>query len=402
MCTHTSTILFRLLLCTARYCALGLLMLGGLGCASFSSTSSPQSELDLGAARDVADVSDAGTSTSLSAKNRPATGTKPDWDTPPVRSVAVNAANGSNALASGIYTQLSAEPNAPKNLCFSPYAAANALALAYAGAAGATESQMAGALHLPNEQATLHPSFNALALELQPPGQKNKTPFFTLSHALWACKNAGVQANYSDFVRHYYGGVLEALDFERTPSQALERINAWAAEKTNKKIIQIPMEPFFDMRLALTNTLVIKAEWLSAFDPKDTRFAPFHCDGIELPRVPLMHQTRTFRYAETDALQVLEMPFKDSAFSLCALLPKAGNTAKPAEDVLAKPETLNQCLAMLQPRRVAVAFPRIRPETYFSSPIAGLKALSVRDAFTPGVADFSGMNGVHDLYLNTL
>lgn len=69
------------------------------------------------------------------------------------------AATAVNAFAIELYGQI---PKPQSNLIFSPYSISMALALAYTGARGRTESQMAQALHFNVEKAKLDEAFRSL------------------------------------------------------------------------------------------------------------------------------------------------------------------------------------------------------------------------------------------------
>src|SRR5512136_3104997 len=71
---------------------------------------------------------------------------------------------GNSEFAFDLYRTIGQQEN---NLFFSPYSISEALAMAYAGARGDTEKDMAEALHFTLPQARLHPAFNSLDLQLQ-------------------------------------------------------------------------------------------------------------------------------------------------------------------------------------------------------------------------------------------
>ena len=96
-------------------------------------------------------------------------------------------AQGSNAFALDLYRKLS---NGEGNLFFSPFSVSQVLAMAFAGARGETERQMANTLHYDLPQSALHPSFNALDRELASRGrglQGEENQFFQLNiaNAIW-------------------------------------------------------------------------------------------------------------------------------------------------------------------------------------------------------------------------
>ena len=96
-------------------------------------------------------------------------------------------AQGNNAFALDLYRKLS---NGQSNLFYSPFSISQVLAMAFAGARGDTERQMANTLHYELAQSRLHPSFNALDQELASRGmglQVEENQFFQLNiaNAMW-------------------------------------------------------------------------------------------------------------------------------------------------------------------------------------------------------------------------
>ena len=81
------------------------------------------------------------------------------------------AAEAVNAFAIDLYGQL---PKSEGNIFFSPYSISASLAIAYAGARGKTESQMAKAFHFSLEKAKISGSFRALNEQVLAAGGKKR------------------------------------------------------------------------------------------------------------------------------------------------------------------------------------------------------------------------------------
>jgi len=90
--------------------------------------------------------------------------TDPDIATDDVEALVA----GNSAFALDLLHELG---SAAGNLFYSPYSVSSALAMAYAGARGATESQMADVLHFTLDQEELHPAFNWIDLALNGRGE---------------------------------------------------------------------------------------------------------------------------------------------------------------------------------------------------------------------------------------
>src|SRR5574341_1729524 len=89
------------------------------------------------------------------------------------------------------------------NIMFSPYSISMALAMTYAGAHGATESQMADALDFSLPQELLHPAFNKLDLSLTQEGRAadQAQPLqLNIANAVWAERSLTFRPAYLDVI----------------------------------------------------------------------------------------------------------------------------------------------------------------------------------------------------------
>jgi len=103
-----------------------------------------------------------------------------------------------------------------------------------------------------------------------------------------------------------------------------------------------------------------------------------------------------FNYAETESLQILEMPYKGEELSMLVLLPREG-TLDEFEQSLTL-EKLNEWRNSLQERKIDVYMPKFKFETkYFMK--EDLEQMGMPTAFSMA-ADFSGMDGTDRLYIS--
>jgi serpin B len=101
-------------------------------------------------------------------------------------------------------------------------------------------------------------------------------------------------------------------------------------------------------------------------------------------------------YAEQDDLQALEIPYTGEETSMLIILPGEGGFADFEAGLDAT--VLAEIVASLEPQGVEVVLPKFE----FSSDVPlkpALTALGMAGAFEPGVADFSGMDGTRDLFI---
>jgi serine protease inhibitor len=311
---------------------------------------------------------------------------------------------GNTAFACDLYQKLRTEKG---NLFFSPHSISTALAMTYAGAKGQTGRQMAETLHLPRPEGQLHPAMAALQKSLAS-DPKASSYELHIANALWGQKGYKFLDGFLGTCEKHYGGGLETVDFVSDAGGARKTINAWVEKQTNEKIKDlIPAGVLNAMtRLVLTNAIYFKGQWETEFDKKATRDEKFRPAMPEKFRglvrsfsVPMMRQKDNFRLAETDTMQLLDLPYKGGDVAMLIALPRKGYT----EDLAAleksiTPVNLAKWTKVLRKQKVQVFLPRWKMTRDFKLS-ATLKSMGMTDAFDEAKADFSGMTGKKDLYI---
>lgn len=308
--------------------------------------------------------------------------------------------SGNQAFALDLYRFLKDETGG--NLFYSPYSISLALAMTYAGARDGTEQEMAETLHFTLPQDRLHPAFNRLDLELAQRGQgakgKDEGGFrLHIANAIWGQQDTRFLDEFLDILAENYGAGLRLLDFKRDPEAARVTINDWISEQTEGKIEDLIPPGAIDAltRLVLTNAIYFNAAWAEPFEKDATADGPFYLlDGSQVT-VPMMRQQTSFRYAEGEGYQAVELPYDGYELSMVILLPDA--KAFQAFEAGLDAERLNAILQDLQRREVRLTMPRFEMTSDFSLAQA-LSALGMPTAFSDQ-ADFSGMTGQRDLFL---
>jgi serpin B len=307
--------------------------------------------------------------------------------------------DGNNAFAFDLYQVLKQTGG---NLFYSPYSISEALAMAYAGARGETEKDMAEALNFTLSQARLHPAFNSLDLQLKQRRQgaagKNGTGFkLDVANAIWGQKDYQFLAQYLDVLAQNYGAGLRIVDFIKQTEQSRVTINQWVSDQTQGKIKDlIPPGAISDMtRLVLTNAVYFNAAWQYPFNKEATSDGAFYLlDGSSVT-APMMKQTESFGYAEGANYEAVELPYSGQELSMVILLPKAGQFEAFENSLDA--ELVKTIIGQLEMNEVSLTMPKFEYESSFGLKQA-LSTLGMGVAFTPD-ADFSGMNGDHNLLI---
>ena len=308
-------------------------------------------------------------------------------------------AAGNNAFALDLYHALRREKDS--NLLYSPYSLSLTLAMAYAGAGGETAEQMADTLKFTLPQPDLPPAFNQLNTgmlsRLALAACDGNAPELNIANALWGKVDYQFHTEFQDTLATNYGAELRQLDFETYPREAAAAINDWVERETRGKISQIyPADHFArlidpeNVRLILTNAIYFKGQWQKGFDENESEDADFHLlDGSRTP-VPMMYQRHEFRYAEGVDYQAVELPYKggNGDLAMVIVLPAAGSFAdfEAALDAA----RVNSLLEPIYTREVILEMPRFQLESDFELRDT-LSGMGMPNAFTPGVADFSGI-----------
>ena len=279
------------------------------------------------------------------------------------------------------------------NLFFSPYSISLGMAMAYAGARGETERQMADSLGFKLPQNRLHPAFNALDLLLASLPKGGDDAFrLNVANSVWGQRDYSFLPEFLDSLAVNYGEDVRAADFRRDPEDARVRINGWVADETEERIRNlIPQGTLTPLtRLVLANAIYFNAAWLHAFDERVTKDRPFHLlDGSQRD-VAMMRQQENLRYAIGDGFQAVELPYKGGDVAMTILLPESGKFEE-FEGSLSG-QSVRDIVESLESELVRLTMPKFEMESGFSLSDT-LKAMGMPDAFDDQAANFSGMDG---------
>ncbi|MCS7060576.1 MAG: serpin family protein [Anaerolineae bacterium] len=276
-----------------------------------------------------------------------------------------------------------------QNVFISPASVAIALAMTYNGAAGETQQAMSRVLEL--NELSLDEVNQSYALLLKTLASADPKVTVSIANSLWGRQDVPFNADFLGRVRLFYNAEVAALDFS-DPS-AVETINRWVSDQTNRKIPKILDRIADDAILFLMNAIYFKGAWVTAFDPQLTREQPFiMADGSQKP-VQMMSRSGKFQYLRSADFQAVRLPFgapdAESRLSMVVLLPEPTSSL----DVLAARLTAEQWatwMGQFAPAEGLLAMPRYTLE-YQANLNRALAALGMSIAFDPQRADFSRM-----------
>jgi serine protease inhibitor len=170
--------------------------------------------------------------------------------------------------------------------------------------------------------------------------------------------------------------------------QAVDNINQWVKNKT-KGLIEEIIESISNDELAfIINAIHFKSDWLNGFDENSTSAGNFKKSDGSTISVNFMSADRNFSAAFEQNWLMVDLPFKDSTFSLSLVRPTNDNNNNWLANF--SYNDLELLYAKLHAERVYLMLPRMNIEFDYqlSEP---LQELGMVDAFSESLADFSKM-----------
>jgi len=302
--------------------------------------------------------------------------------------------SGNTAFALDLQRRL-AQPDG--NLIYSPYSLTAALALAQSGARGSTEQQIASSLHFPAE-SELRSALARIRTSLTEAGKQKQVELVNAS-GLWAQQDYGFGSDFLQRAREAFDAEVQLVDFGSRFDATRGQINSWVGRQTRSKIGEAlpPGILSADTRLVFVNTLYFKGQWASCFQRNHTRKRSFQVSPSHSVRVPMMRQSQFARYAESEAAQVVELPYVGARLSMVVVLPRSVDGLGQLEQQLSWNQVTNWA-ATAQVRTVDLELPRFKLSSRLPL-IQPMRGLGVTDAFDPVKADFTGMTPRRPLWI---
>ena len=201
---------------------------------------------------------------------------------------------------------------APKegNWTLSPYSARLCLAMLANGAKGETQAELLDALRIDDlelfNQITQEQNAFYSGLERIMTMQISNSVWLNQS---WFDDKGAFLPNFVKTMDESYHATVE----EVTNADSVERVNAWANEKTNGKIPTILTEDNREFVTALINAVYFKAAWENGFPEDQTDKADFTDADGTTGTVDMMHQTNGFGYYSTPGVEALKMDYRNYA-----------------------------------------------------------------------------------------
>jgi serpin B len=288
-----------------------------------------------------------------------------------------------------------------ENFLISPYSIQSAMAMAYAGAEGATRDEMAKVLHFPNDGAEVNRSFAELRKMLDDTVARtiahSKLPkedggdmdpiTLTVANRLFGQEGYSFRPEFLTLMKDTHDAPFKPMNFKKDTAGATKEINAWVEKQTHGRLQDlIPSAALNDLtRLVLVNAIYLKAPWADPFSAEATKPQPFRVNGAKKQNVPMMLAKRKFGYAKHSGFQVVAVPYVYELQFLILLPDAIAGLAKLEEKLT--PELLDEC-SQLDRREVILQLPRFKLPAQTMPLSQILKSLGMKTAFQPVEANF--------------
>ncbi|KRZ46360.1 Leukocyte elastase inhibitor C [Trichinella pseudospiralis] len=279
------------------------------------------------------------------------------------------------------------------NSFFSPYSIVLTLAMTYFGSSGRTKQQLKDRLFSVSDdqlQASLDGIFQSLQGDQHQ--QEQLTMQLHLANRLFARNNLKLLPAYLTRIQKTFKADVDLVDFSNGAAAA-EKINRWVANETKDRIKNlIPPDVLDEMTcLVLVNAIYFKGNWQTRFAPESTSKQYFSVDQNTNKLVDMMHVNDTFRHAEHEQFQILQLPYESSKLAMYVLLPKEKFGLEKLVNQLSGEQLLDSMEAVTS-KKVSITFPKFKLEE--TLPLKKiLLQLGLTSMFDHSMADFSMMTG---------
>lgn len=220
-----------------------------------------------------------------------------------------------------------------------------------------------------------------------------------IANSLWNKEGFEINDEFRNALQTYFEAEARELDF--SDPEAVDIINGWIAEKTHDKITgmldQIPPSAV----MYLINAVYFNGSWKYEFDPEETRERIFNLEDGEQVQVEMMSQRNTYAHYQSDVVQMIDVPYGDSLFTLTLMMPTDANT--PLNEFIESEltqENLQNWYGQLSTEEVDLILPKVELE-YKVTLNEMLQALGMNAAFSDG-ANFSGINSDPSLQISRI
>ena len=269
------------------------------------------------------------------------------------------------------------------NIFISPLSVSIALGMAVNGANGSTRDEILTMLDLADiSEEQINETYQQLIALLL---NNDEQVLFEIANSIWYDQNRMVpEQDFLTVNQNYF--FADVLNINFSSSDALNTINGWISDKTHGKIENMLDCIPGDAVLYIINALYFYGQWLYTFDKEETEERPFVLLDNSSVECPLMAQKSEFEYYANDMMQMIDLKYANSDYSMTIVLPAYNiNINTMINDI--SNDTWNGWIDSLNTDSVTIHLPKFKTE-YNRLLNDDLKALGMQEAFDQ-YADFT-------------
>lgn len=227
----------------------------------------------------------------------------------------------SNVFANKLFGVLASQPSAEgKNVCVAPMSMQYALSILANGAVDPVQQQMVQAMGF--ESIThLNAENHSLLEKLSEDDDYVKVAF---ANSIWLDNVWSTPLpEYKSLIENTYDATVNMADFESDLNAVQQQVNAWAKDKTNNYISQVPLDLHLDSRMAAVNVCNFDGKWAKPFDPQSTYDGSFaNYDGtVSSVKLMLACYDEKFAGCEDENAKMIELPYGQGYYTMMLVMP---------------------------------------------------------------------------------
>lgn len=283
-----------------------------------------------------------------------------------------------------------------KNLFYSPYSLESALVMADAGAAGSTKEQMEEVLGIDDLDAFLGGYQQFMSRK------QADTAKLTTANSLWADKDyiagsGAVNSAYSDKMKKYMGTELYETSFRSDLNSALSDITNWVGENTGDLIPDYKAIADQDTVIDIINAVYFYGEWQNKFTAQDTSKQDFKGRTATKQADMMSMSDVYFNYYDGNGFRGLELPYSDGNTVMDLIITDKDDEAKEVGTKWAaladkdKTDFISSLDSAETKKISSLMLPKFTMDLTAENLKEDLQSLGMKDAFSAGSADFSGI-----------
>jgi serpin B len=142
--------------------------------------------------------------------------------------------------------------------------------------------------------------------------------------------------------------------------------------------------------LFLANAVYFKGKWSDPFKPRDTSDRPFYLRGSGQKTVPMMTKSRTFTHRRGTGYQAVRLPYQAENLAMYVFLPDTNSSPEQLLGILEGDRWQRVTKPGFSEKEGLLMLPKFKME-YQVKLVPMLKAMGMKTAFDPKMADFSGI-----------